>query len=236
MQITYIHHSSFLVELDSVYLLFDYTGGQLPDIDPAKKLFVFASHAHGDHFSPQIYDLAGSRTNIQYILSDDIWQNQVPERQACRTEFIDAGSSLDFKEDHLHVTAFHSTDQGVAFLIEHNGTVIYHAGDLNHWHWNGEPDEWNEQMAADYHRELERIKEYGARPDIAFLPLDGRLEEWFWLGLDEFMNTVGADMVFPMHFWKDYTVIDKLKRHSCSASYRDKIASIERPGQAFVIE
>ena len=27
MKITYIHHSSFLVELESVYLLFDYTEG-----------------------------------------------------------------------------------------------------------------------------------------------------------------------------------------------------------------
>ena len=30
MKITYIHHSSFLVELESVYLLFDYTEERFP--------------------------------------------------------------------------------------------------------------------------------------------------------------------------------------------------------------
>ena len=32
MKITYIHHSSFLVELEHVSMLFDYYAGQLPEI------------------------------------------------------------------------------------------------------------------------------------------------------------------------------------------------------------
>ncbi|MGL5435090.1 MAG: MBL fold metallo-hydrolase [Lachnospiraceae bacterium] len=233
MNITYIHHSGFLVELDSLYLLFDYVGGSLPDLNPDKQLFVFASHRHGDHFSVKIYDLTDLHPNVQYVLSDDIFQNQVPEDQSCRTEFIDAGSSLDFSEQNLHITAFHSTDEGVAFLAEHNGQSVYHAGDLNHWHWDGEPDDWNRQMADNYRQELERIKAYGVRPNIAFLPLDGRQGEWFWVGLDEFMNTVGADMVFPMHFWRDYSVIDKLKALPNAASYKDRVADIKNQGQVF---
>ena len=36
-------------------------------------------------------------------------------------------------------TAFKSTDECVAFLIETEGKWIYHAGDLNNWVWDGEP-------------------------------------------------------------------------------------------------
>ena len=44
--------------------------------------------------------------------------------------------------------ALKSTDEGVAFLVEVNGVVIYHAGDLNWWHWDEEPKSWNNDMAA----------------------------------------------------------------------------------------
>ena len=51
MKITYIHHSSFMAELDHAVLLFDYFEGNIPETDREKPLFVFASHRHGDHFS-----------------------------------------------------------------------------------------------------------------------------------------------------------------------------------------
>ena len=56
MKITYIHHSSFMAELDHAVLLFDYFEGNIPETDRAKPLFVFASHRHGDHFSRSIFD------------------------------------------------------------------------------------------------------------------------------------------------------------------------------------
>ena len=34
--------------------------------------------------------------------------------------------------------AFRSTDQGVSFLAEAGGTRVFHAGDLNFWHWRAE--------------------------------------------------------------------------------------------------
>ena len=51
MKVTYIHHSSFLVETDENYFLFDYFEGELPEFKEDKPLLVFASHRHGDHFS-----------------------------------------------------------------------------------------------------------------------------------------------------------------------------------------
>ena len=45
MKITYIHHSSFMAELDHAVLLFDYFEGNIPETDREKPLFVFASTA-----------------------------------------------------------------------------------------------------------------------------------------------------------------------------------------------
>lgn len=238
MKITYIHHSAFLVELDSVLLLFDYTEGPLPDLPQDKDLLVFASHSHGDHFSPVIFDLAETHPRILYILSDDIWENKVPESLYGYVRFMDSGALLKLSQgtgSGTTITAYRSTDQGVAFVVENGGTVIYHAGDLNHWHWNGEPDDWNHTMADDYHQELEKMRKDGVRPDAAMVPVDGRLEEWFYLGLAEFMDTVGADHVFPMHFWGDFGITRRVKEHPALKGCQEQIHEIHRQGEEFIL-
>ena len=44
--------------------------------------------------------------------------------------------------------------------------VIYHAGDLNWWHWEEETESYNEQMRQDYQREIDKLKDIVI--DIAF--------------------------------------------------------------------
>lgn len=234
MQITYIHHSSFLIETDSFLLLFDYFEGQLPALNADKELIVFSSHRHGDHFSPVIFELAERHPDIHYILSDDIWRKRVPAGLLTRTDFLAPGQELTLDAGGgLRVKAYKSTDEGVAFAIETEGLSIYHAGDLNDWRWNGEPDDWNRRMHDSYIRELTRIRDDGFRPNVAMLPLDGRLEEWFYLGIQEFMEIVGADLILPMHFWGDYSITERLKKLDCSAEYRSRIADIRATGQIF---
>ena len=235
MKITYIHHSCFLIELEQLYLLFDYVKGTLPVLSPDKDLLVLVSHRHGDHFSPDIFDLAEQHPKIRYILSDDIWQNRVPEQHFCRTEYMDSGKVLFLPDGGgVQITAFKSTDQGIAFLVENDGKVLYHAGDLNDWKWTGESKAWNNDMDASYRRELEKIHNLGLVPDVAMLPLDGRQEEWFYLGIHEFMEIVGAKAVLPMHFWEDYDIIRRLKTLDCTTDYRDKITEIRQEGQTFI--
>ena len=45
MKITYIHHSAFLVETESAYLLFDYFKGQIPELRSDRPLVIFASQS-----------------------------------------------------------------------------------------------------------------------------------------------------------------------------------------------
>ena len=90
-------------------------------------------------------------------------------------------------------------------------------------------------MSANYKRELEKIRACRTDLDVAMLPLDGRQEEWFYLGVHEFMEIVGANNVFPMHFWGDFDIIRRLKALELASPYRDKVADIQREGESFVI-
>lgn len=231
MKVTYIYHSSFLVETEKHYLLFDYFEGTLPEMDQDKQLVVFASHRHGDHFSPVIFDLAKKYPAVEYVISDDIWEKHVPQEVYSKVQFIGPGEEL--KAAGLKIKAYKSTDEGVAFLIWEGETCIYHAGDLNNWTWIGEDENWNKQMAENYHKELDKFA--GTRIDAAFVPLDPRLESVFYLGLDDFMKKVGADRIFPMHFWEDYTVTGRLKDLDCAQEYKDKVMEIKKQGDCFEI-
>ena len=226
MRISYIHHSSFLVELKQLSLLFDYFQGdvKLPEGKPA---VIFASHRNGDHFSPVIFDFAKERQDVYYVLSDDIWEKRTPS--GLRERILFAGPGQEFSLPWLSgisVRTFKSTDEGVAFLIRSPEGIIYHAGDLNNWQWEGEPKDWNRNMEVNYRRQLEAMK--NEKIDVAFVPLDPRQGKDFYRGMDDFMKMVGAARVFPMHCWDDFTVISRLKAMEESKDYRDRIMEIGR--------
>lgn len=231
MKITYIHHSAFLVETESACLLFDYFEGALPQIPEEKMLYVFASHRHPDHFSKVIFDLAAEREKITYLLSSDIWTKWVPEEIRERTHFLDPDTT--WEDGLLKVETYKSTDEGVAFWCTVDGHAVYHAGDLNHWYWDGEEEPWNTDMTAAYRSEIEKMR--GRTADLAFLPLDPRQEEFFYLGIDDFVKVVDVKKIFPMHFWGQFDVAARLKALPCSEDYRDRIVEIEREGQEFTV-
>ena len=82
MQIIFIHHSCFLVELDDKVLIFDYFDGdkvegmhftgKLPSYEPDTKIYMFASHSHKDHYDMDILRLTDKYSNIHYVFSKDI--------------------------------------------------------------------------------------------------------------------------------------------------------------------
>ena len=232
MNITYIHHSSFLAETESACLLFDYFQGEIPAVPAEKPFYVFASHRHPDHFSNVIFELAKEHENIRFLLSFDIWRKRVPEELREKTVFLKPGEQYEDKI--LKTEAFRSTDEGVAFWCAMDAYILYHAGDLNHWYWEEEDEQWNRNMTKAYREEIKKMA--GRTADAAFLPLDPRLGQFFWLGIDDFMKEADARWIFPMHFWGEYDVAKRLKELPCSESYRDRIMEISREGQKFEIE
>lgn len=77
MQIIFIHHSCFLVELDDKVLIFDYFDGdkvegmhftgKLPSYEPDTKIYMFASHSHKDHYDMDILRLTDKYPNKHYV-------------------------------------------------------------------------------------------------------------------------------------------------------------------------
>lgn len=226
--VQYIKHSCYMVELTNSTLLFDYYTGTLPQMDPTKPIFAFASHVHADHFSFQLFEQLKGYSDVTYILSKDIKRKYgkkyflthgVDDTTYENIHFIAPNSDLTLEELTIHTLK--STDCGVAFTITADDSAIYHAGDLNWWTWNGETNEEYLEIKDAFQHEIAKVE--GMHFDVAFLPLDPRQEDKFYLGFDYFMKHVDVTRVFPMHCWDDFTVIDKLLALDCSVSYRSKV-------------
>lgn len=166
-------------------------------------------------------------------------QNLSQERNLSKTQSLNQEQSfnqtqnLNQEKDTILIQTLRSTDEGVAFIIYYEGKRIYHAGDLNWWTWKGEKEEKNKKMTEQFLEEMEWIK--GQTFDVAFLPLDYRQEEMFYLGFDYFMKMTKTKLAVPMHCWGDYSVISKLKEMECSKEYKENIAEITKEGEIFFI-
>ena len=227
MKVTFLGHSGFLTETDDMYLLFDYYKGELPEMDPDKKMCVFVSHAHYDHYGKEIFRLREKFGEIRYILSSDI---SAPQEE----DILSVRPNENVETLGLQIRTLRSNDEGVAFLVKDKDRTIYHAGDLNWWHWEGEPEEYNKMMRRSYQSEVNKLQK--EKIDLAFVPVDPRLGEQYCWGLDCFMKRTDTKRVFPMHFWGTYDIFDRLMLEKCTKEYQDRIVRIEREGQPFLLE
>lgn len=191
MKIEYIFNSGFTLETENHFLIFDYYKGELNLSN--KKMTVFVSHGHEDHYNSKIFDLKG---NINYVLSDDIKLDNSLDNLT----FVKADSSL--KVDDLDIKVFGSTDLGVSFLISVDGLDIFHAGDLNWWYWENDEPKEKEKMERDFKVEIEKLK--GSNIDLAFFPVDPRLEDAFSKGGEFFINELSPRNFLPMHFGDNF--------------------------------
>ena len=211
MKVTYIHHSGFLVETDQAYYLFDYEKGSLPPLDVTKPIFVLSSHSHGDHYNPDIFSLLKTcgMQKIRAVLSEDI---EVPTD----VDVLQVAPGKEYDLGQQKLTTFLSTDPGVAFLIEDQKILIYHAGDLNDWVWEEETDEYNEEMTANYRRQIDLLANTLQSREIhlAFVVLDPRQEKDYDRGMCYFLEKIAVKEVYPMHYWDDPSIIETfLKDH-----------------------
>ena len=232
VKVTYLQHSGFLVETEHNYLLFDYWKGKLPKLDYEKDLYIFSSHAHGDHYCKDIFKFETLCKNVRYILSFDIREADRAWKKANDVTFMEI-------HDHVNVGAceistLFSTHEGVAFIVKLDGLNLYHAGDLHWWDWPGEPEEENKEMGRLYREEIEKIKDQ--QFDIAFVVLDPRQEEAGRYGMDYFLSHVHSRYVFPMHCWEDYKLIADYKKDNDRKYLTTQIVGIAHKEQEFELD
>jgi len=212
-KITHLFHSGYAVETTEHFLIFDYyqpspgkndtiaegiiTGDYLKT---KKNIMVFVSHNHADHFDPIILDWAKDNPTITYILSSDV----VANTDQLHCHILSAYEEINTNQ--VIIKTFGSTDQGISFLLQVDGLTIFHAGDLNWWHWTGESLEEQAIAAAAFKSEMVKIGEQPIAIDIAFFPIDRRMEEFYSLGAEYFAEKFKPKLLVPMHFGKDFTV------------------------------
>lgn len=236
VKVWYLYHSSFALQIEDHFLIFDYFNDKSDSnkhslssgvIDPNEikdfKVYVFSSHHHQDHYNSLIFKWRQTIKDITYILSSDIHS-----KETLNTYYLEP--HIDEQIDELRIKTFKSNDEGVAFHISLKGLNLFFSGDLNWWKWEGEDKEWIEGIEKIYFDEMYKLKPLAV--DIAFIPVDPRLEKNYALSLDYYSKEIHPEsIVFPMHFSDQYEYEYWLKRDGYDKN--NNLKNIKHRGEMF---
>lgn len=240
MRLTYIYHSGFAIEADGFAILIDYfkdtekpgDKGFVHDelLNRAGTLYILASHFHPDHFNPEVLEWKKKKKEIVYLFSKDILKrNRVGENDAV---YLDKGDV--YEDGHLRIEAFGSTDSGISFLIDCEKKRLFHAGDLNNWHWKDEstPEEAAE-AERNYLKELDDLAQKADKLDVAMFPVDPRMGTDFMRGAQQFVDRIRTKIFIPMHFWERPVEVEAFGPYAESRGCRYALISV--PGEGLDI-
>ena len=195
-KIRFLGHCGFAIQTQNFFLIFDYVEksleGQYQEpgnrsletgyIDPReikdRKVRIFVTHNHSDHFDPVIYDWEGIIPDIEYFFgwqaSDDSNYHYL---NGPRAEWLDNEMRI------YTVNSHHSGVPEVAYLVLVDGLAIYHNGDCK---VNPEDD-------------IPYLKSKTDSLDIAFVPPVWE-EKWDYYRITlELVNQLRPKALFPMH-------------------------------------
>jgi len=198
-KVKYLGHSSFLVETDKCYLMFDYTGSvnedeyeiMQADINfddfKDKRLYMFQSHDHFDHYNKVLHEKISKYDNIVTILGDI--------KSKLKNTISMTAYDINDINNEIRVYAGRSTDLGVCFLIDLDGFVIFHSGDNADW-GDGVPNN------AIYYEEIDFFSNIDLKVDLVFIPICnffGERPNDMTKGAIYAIEKLNPDYVFPMH-------------------------------------
>lgn len=198
MKIVFLGNSGFALEQGNDLLLIDcYNPEEHALLKPKaleayRAVTVLISHRHGDHFGRRIHEVQPAA----FVAGFD-----VPLSQAVKLRPGEKHSA-----NGADITAYGSTDEGVSFHILWKGWSLFHAGDLNNWHWRDESEKaYADEAEANFLRELGLVQEGVQTPiDIAFFPVDARMGTDYYRGAVYFADALRPSRFVPMHFRKAF--------------------------------
>ena len=227
--VKYHHHSGFSVQVDSTLLVFDYWEGENKELPPIARLtadslqafsqvFVFVTHAHPDHLDQVIYTWMEGNP-VTYIVASDT-------PIGIRGKRLAPGDSLLLAPG-VRVTAYGSTDMGVSYLVDIGGLRIFHAGDLNLWHWREESTLREIEAAEKAFEEAVRPL-VGQHIDLCMFPVDPRMGAMFDAGANYFILSVKPRLFLPMHWQgRSEVAVDFARR---ARNKTTEVVAMTKPG------
>lgn len=242
MKLDYIYHSGFAIEADGVTVIIDYYKDSSEEVynkgivhdyllEKPGILYVLCSHFHPDHFNREILSWKVLRPDIRYIFSKDILKH----RRASAEDAIFINKGNIYEDENIRIEAFGSTDIGISFLIDLQGKRLFHAGDLNNWHWSEEstPEEIR-KAEGDFLAEVKTLQQTAPSVDLAMFPVDSRIGKDYMRGAEQFVERIKTAIFVPMHFSEDYQGGDAFRQFAESKGCR--FLSITHRGQSFNID
>jgi len=239
-EIYHLYHSSAVVKLQNDLFIFDYYKDDLKgenldlkdgvitknSFDNIDRAFVFVSHRHHDHYNKVIFTWQQYLDEIYYILSDDI------EIDFTQKNIIMVSKDQKLTVSDIEIRTFGSTDEGVSFLVKTPDINIFHAGDLNWWKWKKFSPRVQEREERNYKKEIKKLTEENI--NIAFVPVDPRLEENYYLAGQYFVEKISPEMFIPIHFADNYSITEKFKKMMSGS--KSNIREIKRRGEKIIFE
>ncbi len=192
------------------------------DIEAFERVYVFATHFHHDHFNPCIYDWASPK--VKYLLDSTI--KEVPQ------EAVVLSPGGTYSDDTVYVREFGSTDCGGSFYVNIGGISLFHAGDLNDWHWKDDGNaRYSRVMTKMFDREMAYLRKHVAHIDYAFFPVDKRMGSDHDAGARKFIDIMKPDVLVPIHF---VTFSDTADFSTAAAGSGTNVLSVTHNGERLV--
>ncbi|MCD7973722.1 MAG: MBL fold metallo-hydrolase [Candidatus Azobacteroides sp.] len=226
MKLTYIYHSGFAIESDKIIVIIDFfkdtearKKGMVYDhlLKSEKRIYVLSSHVHPDHFNREVLDWREIHPYIRYIFSEDILQaGKAGKEDAC---FLKQGEG--YEDEYIKIRAYGSTDIGISFLIRLEEKIIFHAGDLNNWHWKDEiPEEEARRYENAFLKKVELLTADYKELDLLLFPIDPRLGREYMLGAQQILDRIRVAVFSPMHFGQNYAEAASFRTYAESKNVR----------------
>jgi len=237
----YLRHSGWAVRIGRALLVFDYqerlgmegvtdtTPRSLEHgfIDPREigdlDVYVFASHAHGDHYDPVIFDWQGRIERLTYFIG---WEDQPTShcarfiRTAARCHTM-GGPRARVELPDIQVYTVNSHHNGipeVAYLVRHDGWTVYHNGDY----------------MADYVADHAHLKTVAERIDLAFV-LGAPSHQWPHLARAVHLaREFSVPVLFAMHF-RDREICEAFVADVAAEGVRADVRCPTARGQRFAV-
>ena len=212
MKLHYIYHSGFAIETEKVTIIIDYykdssetttNKGIVHDnlLHKTGPIYVLATHFHPDHYNREILEWKNRSPNIRYIFSSDILKHRKSGKDTAT--YLHKGDT--YADENIRIETCGSTDVGSSFIIHLDNKILFHAGDLNNWHWSEESTEEEINKAnGDFLAEIKYLKEKAPVIDVAMFPVDRRMGKDYMKGAKQFIEQIKTTIFVPMHFGDDY--------------------------------
>ena len=222
--VTFFYQSGFTAAVGKTLLIFSYWQEHVPqelrlndkDLRGFNNIIVFVPRASIEHNDPAVWQISRGFP-ITYVAAGEAGSS-VKDQTGVR--LVRQGESL--RVSNVQITAYGSTDAGVSFMVKVSGIHIFHAGDLNLWHWREESTLRQITQAENlYYAAVQPL--IGKPIDVCMFPVDPRMGGMFEAGANHFIMTCKPRVFIPMH-WQGRSEVATDFARRCRTKYTEGLA------------